>query len=260
VLMAGADLPAEELELQAAVERRGWAERPLAGNDTLAVLRAGTERAWGVAVVCGTGINCVGVGPDGSQVRFPALGLISGDWGGGYDVGLAGLTAAARASDGRGPATSLERAVPAYFGLDTPLDVAEAIHLGRLERGRLGELTRVVWAECAAGDGAATAILDQLAGEVVDFARAAIERLRLGEEPVEVVLGGTLLRTAPARLVERVSDELRPALVVLPDSPPITGAALLALDDLAAQPEAKERVREEVTLAAASLAGSDADG
>jgi len=70
-------------------------------NDTFAVLRAGTDRGWGIAVVCGSGINCVGVAPDGRHARFPSLGAITGDWGGGYDVGLAGVVAAARSEDGR---------------------------------------------------------------------------------------------------------------------------------------------------------------
>jgi N-acetylglucosamine kinase-like BadF-type ATPase len=261
VLMAGADLPSEELALQAAVELRGWAERLQAGNDTLAVLRAGTERGWGVAVVCGTGINCVGVGPDGAQVRFPALGLISGDWGGGYDVGLAGLTAAARASDGRGPTTALEQSVPAHFGLETPLELAEAIHMGGVERTRLGELTRVVWAECVAGDHEACGIVDRLAFEVLSFVRAAIGRLGLRDERVEVVLGGTLLRTAPPHLLDRVRGGLAvvapEAVVIVPDSPPIAGAALLALDDLAADEEAKARARGALTEAAARLVDGD---
>ncbi len=34
-------------------------------------------------MVCGAGINCVGVREDGTTVRFAALGHISGDWGGG---------------------------------------------------------------------------------------------------------------------------------------------------------------------------------
>ena len=94
--MAGVDFPTEEEELRDAIEARGWAERTEVGNDTFAVLRAGTERGWGVAVVCGTGINCVGVSADGRHVRFPALGQITGDWGGGTDVGYAALYAAAR--------------------------------------------------------------------------------------------------------------------------------------------------------------------
>ena len=57
-------------------------------------------------------MNCVGVGPDGRHVRFPALGQISGDaMDGGAAVGLAAVAAAARSEDGRGPMTELERLV-----------------------------------------------------------------------------------------------------------------------------------------------------
>ncbi|MDX6513703.1 MAG: hypothetical protein QOE36_3207, partial [Gaiellaceae bacterium] len=129
--MAGVDFPSEEEELRTAVEGRAWAERTRVGNDTFAVLRAGTEQGWGVAVVCGMGINCVGLAPDGRQARFPALGTITGDWGGGYDLGLSAVSAAARSEDGRGPKTTLEQKVPAYFGLATPQELAEAIHRGQ---------------------------------------------------------------------------------------------------------------------------------
>ena len=103
LLMAGVDFPAEENAVRLAVEERDWADRVHVGNDTFAVLRAGTERGWGVAITCGAGINCVGVAPDGRHARFPALGAITGDWGGGYDLGLAAVSAAARSEDGRGP-------------------------------------------------------------------------------------------------------------------------------------------------------------
>ena len=144
LLMAGVDFPSEEEELRAAVASRGWAERTHVGNDTFAVLRAGTERGWGVAVVCGAGINCVGVAPDGRHARFPALGEITGDWGGGFDVGMAGLWAAARSEDGRGPKTELQRLVPAQLGFDSPSAVAYAIHVGDLSRRRIIELAPVV--------------------------------------------------------------------------------------------------------------------
>ena len=103
MFLAGVDFPSEEQSLREALEERRIAGHVVVGNDTLALLRAGTERGWGVAVVCGAGINCVGVAPDGRHVRFPALGAITGDWGGGYDVGAAALFAAARCEDGRGP-------------------------------------------------------------------------------------------------------------------------------------------------------------
>src|SRR6185312_1638965 len=149
VLLAGLDFPEEEQRLHAALASRGWASRLRVGNDTFAVLRAGTESGWGVAITCGAGINCVGVGPDGRHVRYPALGEITGDWGGGGDVGAAAQFAAARSEDGRGPHTTLEQLVPAHFGLGTPREVAEAMHTGRLSSRRLNELAPLVLAEAA---------------------------------------------------------------------------------------------------------------
>src|SRR5207237_3281450 len=113
-------------------------------NDTHAALRSGTDAGWGVAVVCGAGINCTGVAPDGREARFPSLGEVSGDWGGGFDVGKAAVWAAARSEDGRGPKTSLERSVPAYFGLETPYQLAQEIHAGRVPQRRATELAPLV--------------------------------------------------------------------------------------------------------------------
>ncbi|HKT45617.1 MAG TPA: BadF/BadG/BcrA/BcrD ATPase family protein, partial [Gaiellaceae bacterium] len=116
LLLAGVDFPAEEQAVRAGIEERGWARNVSVDNDTFAVLRAGTDAGWGVAVVCGAGINCVGVAPDGRQARFRALGWTTGDWGGGAEVGREAVWAAARSEDGRGPKTVLERLVPAHFG------------------------------------------------------------------------------------------------------------------------------------------------
>jgi N-acetylglucosamine kinase-like BadF-type ATPase len=252
VLLAGADLPVEERALLDAISARGWARRTTVSNDTFAILRAGTERGWGVAVVCGAGINCVGVAPDGRHVRFPALGTITGDWGGGHDVGLAALSAAARSEDGRGPKTTLEARVPAHFGLSAPQELAEAIHLGRIPARRVLELAPVVFAEAEADD-AAGEIVDRLAAEVVALARVAVTRLSLADAPVEVLLGGGLMRAANGRLEGAIAEGLRAvgpriAARVVPEHP-IVGAALLGLDDLAADPAAHARLRRELNAA-----------
>ena len=90
-------------------------------NDTFAVLRAGTERGWGVGGRLRHRAQLLrGVAPDGRIVRYPTIGEISGDGGGGDWMGLQALGAAIRGRDGRGPRTTLERAVPAHFGLRTP--------------------------------------------------------------------------------------------------------------------------------------------
>ena len=258
LLMAGVDFPAEEDAVRTAVARRGWAENVLVGNDTFAVLRAGTERGWGVAITCGAGINCVGVGPDGRHARFPALGSITGDWGGGYDLGLAAVSAAARSEDGRGPRTSLERAVPAHFGLGTPTELAEAIHVGRIDQRRVIELAPLVLAE-AADDAVAASIVARLAEEVVALARVALARLELTSEPVEVLLGGGVLQSADGSVLAAIRaglDEVGPQISVRPTATPaIVGAALLGLDELGAGPDVQQRLRHELEAAFAGVEG-----
>lgn len=253
VLLAGVDFPDEEDALRAAVEARGWAARTIVGNDTFAVLRAGSERGWGIAVTCGAGMNCVGVAPDGRHVRFPALGHITGDWGGGYDVGLAALGAAARSDDGRGPKTMLERAVLAHFGCSTPLELARDLHEGRIAHTRLVELAPLVM-EAAEHDAVAASIVERLVGEIVVIVRAAAARLDLRE--AEVLLGGGLMRGAREDVFDRIAAGLGDSLTLRrPSAPPIVGAALLALDAVGADEQARRRARDQLVAAVEGLDG-----
>jgi N-acetylglucosamine kinase-like BadF-type ATPase len=254
ILLAGIDFPDEEERLHDALAPRGWAARINVGNDTFAVLRAGTENGFGIAITAGAGINCVGVGPDGTHVRFPALGEITGDWGGGHDVGVAALWAAARSEDGRGPKTALEQLVPEHFGYDSPLTLARALHGGEVSRRRLLEVAPIV---LASNDPVALEIGDRLTDEVVALARAAFTRLRLDDGRVEVLVGGGLMRFADARLIGRIEQGLRevsPGIVLRRTSqPPIVGAALLGLDSLGADRAAQDRLRSELSAAVAKL-------
>jgi N-acetylglucosamine kinase-like BadF-type ATPase len=256
VLLAGADQPEERATLRARIAQLRWSDRLLVDNDTLALLRAGTDRGWGIAVVCGAGINCLGVAPDGREARFLALGEPSGDWGGGSDVGLAAVAAAARAAEGRGQRTVLQGAVPAHFGLSDPLEVSLALHRREISPERLGELAPVVLAICDQ-DPVAAAIVGRLADEAVAFARAAMHRLELAAADPDVVLGGGLLRSASPSVVERIDrgvHELAPnARVLVAPSEPIIGAALLGLDALAADAMARERARAELDAAVAAV-------
>jgi N-acetylglucosamine kinase-like BadF-type ATPase len=248
LLLAGVDFPAEVEQMQDAAGARGLAKNLTVGNDTLAVLRAGTEHGWGVAIVCGAGINCVGVAPDGRHARFPALGWTTGDWGGGYDVGVEATLAAARSEDGRGPKTTLEQAVPGYFGLETPMQLAEAVHHGVIGERRVIELAPVVFDE-ADRDPIAAGIVDKLAQEVVTMIRVTLARLGLNEQPVPVALGGGLMQSNDPRLIGAikagVAHDAPSATVHVTSSPPIVGAALLGLDEVGAGEAAQVRLRHE---------------
>ena len=257
LLLAGLDFPDEEEAYQAEAERRGWAATIVVGNDTYAVLRAGTERGWGVAVTCGAGMNCVGVAPDGRRVRFPSLGAVSGDMmDGAGAIGLAAVSAAARSQDGRGPKTRLEHLVPKHFGFSDTVALARAIHAGDIPSRRLGELSPLVF-DAAASDPVAGELVDRQAAEVVAFVRAAVNRLELADDEVEVVLGGGLLQSGNRRLLGEIEAGVRevgPRLSVqVARSRPIVGAVLTGLDRLGAGADAYARAREELDRATRSV-------
>ncbi len=247
VFMAGADLPSEERALADAVIARGWAEQNHVANDVFAVLWAATGSGYGVAVTVGAGVNCVGTSPTGRRAWFPALGDITGDWGGGPDIGMAALGAGVRSEDGRGPATSLAGAVAAYFGCETALDVAVAIHQGDLAAARLIELPPLVVSAAEAGDPEALAIMRRQGSEVTRLAVAALHQLDMTDSPVQVVLGGSVLTSSGSILLDDISTSIRAeapkAETSLCTTRPVVGAALAGLSLAGADGSAQSRLR-----------------
>jgi N-acetylglucosamine kinase-like BadF-type ATPase len=238
--------------MAAAVRTRGWAREHVVDNDSFALLRAGTDAPDSVAVVCGAGINCVGVSRDGRHARFASLGRISGDWGGGFELGDEALFHAARAADGRGPDTALADLVPAYFGLPDVPSVYEAIHFGRLEHRRLIELAPTVLTASREGDEVARGVVTHLADEVVAMARAALTRLDMLDVPTVVVLGGGVLTSRDPILLDEVDARLAgaapKATTVVTEVSPVVGAALLGLDRLGVPASAKQVLRAGLPL------------
>ena len=262
-VLAGADTPEEERTLADALRALGWSNDCTVRNDTYAVLRAGTDRGWGVAVVCGAGINAVGVAPDGREARYPALGPLSGDWGGGLELGQAAVGAANRAGDGRGAATTLAESVPAHFGMRLPSDVALAFHRKQLDEMRIAELAPLVLAASGDGDIVARSLVDRLAREVLDLVVASLRRLSLLDTEVDVVLGGGLMQGGNAHLddtLDRAITAAAPhARVIRPHAPPIAGAVLLALDHIG-QTGVSDVVRAAFASAGAGVAPVAARG
>jgi N-acetylglucosamine kinase-like BadF-type ATPase len=242
--LCGADVPSDIDELRAALVESGIARHVIVDNDTFALLRAGTDRADAVAVVCGAGINSVGRRADGRTARYPALGWETGDWGGAEMLGRDALSLAARAEDGRGEPTELVERIRSHFGTPTVEALGVDVHYRRVPQTRLGELAPLVLEAARAGDAVASGLVDRLAREIALLVEKALRDLELAE--ADVVLGGGMLR-AGGLLVDRVGA-LLPAgtTAVVLDEPPVTGAALAALDAAGASEQAKERIRGEL--------------
>ncbi|MEU6857606.1 BadF/BadG/BcrA/BcrD ATPase family protein [Glycomyces sp. NPDC046736] len=254
-LIAGADLPVEVERLTADARSRDWAEGAQVDNDTLAVLRAGTDDRNAVAVICGAGMNGVGRNEEGEWFRIPALGPTTGDWGGGEDLGDAVLYAASRAEDGRGPATALVDAVLDHYGTETVAEASIGLHFGDFERDTVHGLVPYLFAAAEAGDACADAVVERQADEVAAMIRAAANRLGMAERPFTVVGGGGILRAAPQALQRRLDVRLArtyPAVrYTTLDRPPVLGAAWTALDALTGEVSGPAHRRLDAAIAAA---------
>jgi N-acetylglucosamine kinase-like BadF-type ATPase len=231
---AGADFEADIRLIARGIRGLGLAPDEIVTNDCDAGLRAGTSRHWGVVVICGSGMNCLGRNPRGHEARFAALGELSGDWGGGGAIGEAGLAAAVRAWDGRGPATVLRTTVPAHFGVANPGSLSLALYRGRISWRRHREISPLVFAAAEAGDAVARGIIDRQADEAVAWASAAIRRTRLGRLDPDVVLAGGVFRAEDPAFYARIEAGVRAvaprARLVRLGMPPVVGAALIGLD------------------------------
>lgn len=257
--LSGLDLPIEIERYEAAVAGRDWAAASLTvDNDLYALLRAGTDESDAVAIVCGTGVNAIGLRADGAEVRFPSLGPLSGDWGGGSGLGEAVLWHAARAVDGRGPATALVGEIERRLGVGSVGELIEGLHFGDRDASELIALAPAVFEAAGAGDAVAIGLVDRQATELAAFARACLTRLGLLGRTVPVVLGGGIARSGDERLLRGIRSDLAAAAplarVTVVDEAPIVGAALLALAAAGADDAALARARAGVSSATASEA------
>ena len=261
--LAHADLPEEETEHATAVQAHRWSESATVVNDTFAILRAGLPDTaagpqgsgahWGVAVVCGAGINAVGVAPDGRVTRYLALGTISGDWGGGHGLGLEVLWHAIRAEDGRGPDTALAGYLTRHFGVERVEEVTIGIHKGKIPDDDLIGLAPILLRASDEGDAVARTVVNRLAEEISVMAITAMRRLDLTALATPVVLGGGVVTARNPLLMSGITRQLTEAApaaeVRVIDVPPVAGAALLGLDDVKAPPAAAARLRAVYGLA-----------
>jgi N-acetylglucosamine kinase-like BadF-type ATPase len=247
--IAGADYAPDIRMVSRALAQARLTQDVVVVNDTIGALWAGSSAGWGIALICGEGINGAAVAPGGRQVRFDGVGDISGDWGGGHSVGQAGLAAAVRSADGRGPKTSLERLVPAHFGLRRPPALTRAFYDGRIAERRTSELSPLVFAAAGDGDLVARSIVDRLADELVVMAVALARRTRMTRRAVEVVLAGGVFRTTDEPFYERIRGGIQafvPEARLVPlGVPPVAGPAIEGLDRLGVRSsDIRSRVRD----------------
>ena len=231
--LAGMDWPSDEARLLPVLQQLELPGPHVLVNDAYVALRAGSDAGYGIAVISGTGVTIVGHNRAGEHFRTFALGGDWGDFGASSDVVGLATRAVAYAYIGRGPATRLtERLLEHYHARDT-LDLVERITRGEAAPPN-GRLAPLVFDTAAAGDQVARAVLIEAGQELGRNAVAIARKLRLLDQPFDLVLAGgtfrdpcTLLRDALIELVRASAPHVHPTPLL---SAPAIGGALLAMD------------------------------
>jgi len=230
--MAGVDRPSEG-EVVRGIMRRIAGQAPvLVVNDALVALVAGVGEEPGVVVISGTGSIAYGRNRRGEAARAGGWGHVLADEGSGYWIGRRALRAVARATDGRGPATTLTRRVLAHFQAKQLSDLIAIVYERPVRHHTLARLSRVVQEARDEGDEVATGILEGAAHELVRTARSVVERLGMKDDEFEFILAGGVFSGVPwlgEELARRLPAIAAAGRVRRLDVEPAQGAVHLAL-------------------------------
>jgi N-acetylglucosamine kinase-like BadF-type ATPase len=243
--LAGADTEAQHDTIGRHLAHLGLPRARLI-NDAFLGIKAGTTAGTGVCSINGTGTVAAAVGPTGNQVQVGGFGYVSGDEGGGGFLAERVIRAVYDAHFRGGPATKLTGA------LLHDQRVADAPTLFQhWLAGRVSGLTacKAAFDAARSGDAVAAEILDAMGKNAAQTALGAIALAGFDDGPLEVVLAGSLyIKAESDRLVGAFQTAVTGALgdrarFHLLREPPVAGAVLWALEDLAGRPSPEVRAR-----------------
>lgn len=187
-------------------------------NDAYIPLLAPPLNGVGIAVIVGTGSVAIGCDATGPPVQCGGYEYLISDEGGGYDIGVRGLRAAACAYDGRKRDTLLLEMARREYDSDIPA-IGRELALSPFPKQSVASFGRHVCRAAAEGDEAAIDILETAARGLFANIEGVLNKLR---GPIEyvAVCGSIPANSAEyLRMLRRNLEAARPglALLVAPD-------------------------------------------
>jgi N-acetylglucosamine kinase-like BadF-type ATPase len=230
--IGGLDWDAQEPATRQAIEKTGLRCPMKLVNDTILGLVAGATEGWGVAVVSGTGCNCWGWNRDRTRIgRVTGGGTGLGEGAGASELMAEAAKAVARAWTKRGPATALS---------DVFMECAGARDLPDLFEGLMEDRYRLdaysaprIFETAARGDAVAQGLIDWAGTEIGEMIAAVVRQLEFQKLEFDVVMIGSMFDAGPVLtdpMRRKVQTEAPRARFLRLSSPPVVGAAILALE------------------------------
>lgn len=231
--LAGADREIDFRILRPIISRLGLPRTEIS-CDTWNALRSGTEKNYGIVLICGSGVNCAGKNPQGAVYQCGGFGYRFGDFGGGYDLSLEVFRSVLRSDEGRENKTVLTERLTGLLGYSTVSELREDYldHFRELP----ANIAELLFQAAEEGDQVATGLLIKQGDELGLAAAATIRKLAMEEESFDIVLAGSLLTKGDRsgiirRAIEQRVKQSAPngALRIL-NREPVVGSVVLAME------------------------------
>jgi N-acetylglucosamine kinase-like BadF-type ATPase len=230
IALAGAGRESDRTRIAAWAQKAGMARKVLITTDAPPILAAVTPEERGIVLISGTGSFAWGRAASGAEARSGGWGYLLGDEGSAYSIAIAGLRAAARAADHRGPPTGLLDLFQRTLGAATPQQMIDKIYLPEMTGERIAALASCVF-DAAPADATAKGIIAQAANDLVDLVTSVAGELGLKQGTYPLALsGGVLIHRTDLceHLAVRLADKgLEPERTVVVKQP-VEGAVALA--------------------------------
>ncbi|ULO07380.1 ATPase [Paenibacillus sp. 19GGS1-52] len=230
--LAGADREADYNILHPMIRKIGFTQYTI-NCDTIIGLRAGTNRSYGIALICGTGTNAAGRNPQGQHYQCGGFDYMYGDFGGGGSLNIEVFRSVIRAWDGREQPTLLTGLLLKLLGYER----VDVLFNDFLDHGKQVpvDAARLLFEAAAEDDAVALEILQRQGVELGKSAVAVIHRLGMQKETFDVVLAGSLLTRGDRGwirpLIEQAVLAAAPqATVVTLTTEPVVGAVWSAME------------------------------
>ena len=217
-------------------------------NDCIIALRAGTTSPMGCILCAGTGLNCGVRDAAGREYTFGYY-IPDEDQGGGA-LAVRALQAVFDAECGMGSPTSLTARLLALTSCQTVDDLLRKKVENRLTKAEKHEIPIIVSEEVLLGDPVSADVLAEFGKDMAAYAVAGIRRLGLENEPIEVIISGSVFKCRAPLLLETVRKVILSAVpqarIIESILEPVVGAVLLALDDLGPDAADADTIQENI--------------
>lgn len=233
--VAGADLPEDFAMLEQEIYTPLFGNIPrVFRNDSIAALRGGTRKSYGIVIVCGTGCVCAGKTPAGLEARAGGLGTEFGDQCTGQTIGEEGLHAVWRARDGITAPTALSGRFVERAGCRDADELFYKLYRREVTHADLEPMAEVVFDAAFDHDPTACAILEEGGRYLGAMVNAVARKLRMTSTEFDLVLAGSVFKGKSPVLADAMKSSVRHvcpyAVPVEALFEPVVGALLMGME------------------------------